>query len=637
MIHFARPRSAVVAAVLSVVALVSCSKEEPKPAAQPGQRRERVAIEVPAIRETADQDLRNSRACLMRVGNDERDAITAPFPGEITVDLPAAGSDLFPSALALVGYPKGKPTPRERLYFEFDFVGAKATQKSSMTLGFVEAISGWSPLVQARGTDGKVKLVIRGKWVGEAVPKDLPKDLPPLRMCLALPDLGVMGAPDENKPNVLVISVDTLRADHLSCYGYSRKTSPNIDALVARGAVFEDAYSSAPWTLPSYGSLFTGLLPADHRAGVVREREDAWGRDETPAGRTTDHLCADVPTLAEMLSAQGYQTAGFVCNPFLGAASGLSRGFQEYTSYQYNSQNGVDLALEWIGGRTKARWFLFLHVIDPHMPYAPPAGFDTRFAKTPIDDLKQYPPDLTALRAKEPDAATKQMLVDYYDGEIAFTDAQIGRLVKALDDQALLQNTLVVFHSDHGEEFWEHGSCDHGHTQYQELLHVPFALVLPGKIQAGQRVASRVRTLDLLPTVAQYVGFKAPAGIEGQSLVPVLQGRESADRPCISEGILHGTREIKAIQSGTMKVIASGAGTNVTFDLEKDPGEKQDIAGETEGPTLKIRADLKAHQDKAKARPCQSAPLELDEAARNRLNTIGYGGAGGVPAPSKKP
>ncbi len=524
--------------------------------------------------------------------------------------------------------------PRARLYFEIDFVGPKETKKHSMTLGSAESIAGWSPLVQARGTDAKVKLVVRGKWIGE----DAPKDVATLRMCLALPDTSVMGVPDPKKPNVLVISVDTLRPDHLSHNGYARNTSPNIDALVARGAVFENAYSSAPWTLPSYASLFTGLLPADHRAGVVREREEAWGRDETPVGRTTDHLCADAPTLAEMLSAQGYQTAGLVCNPFLGAASGMARGFQQYTSYQYNSQNGVDLALEWIGGRTGSRWFLFLHVIDPHMPYAPPAGFDTRFAKQAIDELKQpYPPDLTALRAKEPDATTRQMLVDYYDGEIAFTDSQIGRLVEALDAQALLQNTLVVFHSDHGEEFWEHGSCDHGHTQYQELLHVPFALVLPGKIEAGQRIASRVRTLDLLPTVAHYVGFDAPAGIEGKSLVPVLEGKESGDRPSLGEAILHGTREIKSLQSGTQKVIASGAGTNLMFDLAADAGEKRDIAAQTEGPTLKLRAELKAHHDRAKASPCQAAPLVLDDAAKHRLNQIGYGGAGPVSAPPKKP
>src|SRR5262249_1070014 len=151
-----------------------------------------------------------------------------------------------------------------------------------------------------------------------------------------------------------------------------------------------------------------------------------------------------------------------------------------YTSYQYTAQTGADLALEWISGCRGGRWFAFVHMIDPHWPYAPPAPYDTQFAKHAIDDLKDWPPELNALRAHVPDDEMKAELIDEYDGEIAFADAQIGRILDALEKQGLLENTLVVFHSDHGEEFWEHGSCDHGHTQYDELLHVPFALVMPG-------------------------------------------------------------------------------------------------------------------------------------------------------------
>jgi hypothetical protein len=196
--------------------------------------------------------------------------------------------------------PPDRTPPRIRLNFEIDFVGAKKdeTRKHSATMSFTEAVTGWTPMQFDRGGTGPVKLVIRGGYIGE----DVPADLPNLRMCLALPGNEVLGKPAGGIPNVLVISIDTLRPDHLSCNGYARPTSPNIDALVARGALFERAYSSAPWTLPSYGSLFTAMLPADHRAGVVKEREEAFGQDVAVNGRVSDVLRSDLPTLAELFA-----------------------------------------------------------------------------------------------------------------------------------------------------------------------------------------------------------------------------------------------------------------------------------------------------------------------------------------------
>ncbi len=614
-------------------AFVACSHDEPKSVAQQqGQRRERISIEAPTTRETAEEDMRNSRAMVMRVLAQDCDAITAPFPGEMSIDLPEGGSDLFASSIALVGFPKGKTPPQVRIAFEIDLAGPQRTAKSSVSLGLQEALGGWSPILEQRGSAAAVKLVMRGKWIGD----EIPKDLPPLRMCLALGDVSTLGKATPDRPNVLVLSVDTLRADHLSCYGYARKTSPNIDALVGRGVLFERAYSSAPWTLPSYGSLFTGLLPADHRAGIVTQREDAFGTDETPTLLTTEHLCTDVPTLAELMSKRGYQTGAFVCNPFLAAGAGLARGFQQYTSYQYTAQNGVDLALEWIEGCKGGRWFAFVHMIDPHWPYAPPPPYDTQFAKHAIGELKDWPPELNALRAHVPDDEMKAELVDEYDGEIAFTDAQVGRMLDALEKQGMLENTLIVFHSDHGEEFWEHGSCDHGHSQYDELLRVPFALVLPGKIEAGKRVATRVRTLDLLPTIGAYVGFDAPAGIEGKSLLPVIAGTETKDRDDVAEAILHGPREIKAVLVGKDKLIASGAGTNRVFDLGGDAGEKKDRSGDAAEVVKRLRGMLDAHHAAAKKSACKAAPLELDEAARRRLQGYGYAGSG-KSEPIKKP
>jgi arylsulfatase A-like enzyme len=625
-------------ALLAPLLVPGCDDSNPAPAApraDAGQKRERIEITRTYPRESPADDVRNSRASLTRILTAQNDALTAPFPGRLQLDLPPSGADSFAGALCLVGLPEGRTPPRVRLYFEIDFVGPQGTpedtRKHSVTLGFSEAVSGWAPMQFVRGGLDATKLTIRGSYIGE----DVPTDLPNLRMCLAVPGNEVLGKPDEKTPNVLVISVDTLRPDHLSCYGYERKTSPAIDALVARGALFERAYSSAPWTLPSYGSLFTGMLPADHRAGIVREREEAWGRDVAPEKRTTEVLRGDVPTLAELLAKRGYQTAGFVSNPFLAPAAGVARGFQSYTCYQYNAQTGVDLALEWINARPASRWFVFLHLIDPHMPYAAPKPYDTRFTTRGIDDLKDWPPDLDTMRRTPPSDEVKQACIDHYDGEIAFVDAQIERLLESLSERGTLNDTLIVLHSDHGEEFWEHGSCDHGHTQYDELLRVPFALVWPGHVPA-KRVATRVRALDLLPTVAELAGFAAPAGIEGKSLLPVLDGRETADRDGIAEALMHSDRETKAVFVGTDKLIATGTATNLLFELGADPAEKNDRASGAAALVESLRKKLVDHQTAARAAAAKAEQLRLDAASRHRIENYGYAG-GGEPPKKKSP
>ena len=615
--------------VLATFLVANCGDDKPPSQADTSQRRERVEITRRFPPDSPADDLRNSRSNVTRIVSGLNDAVTAPFPGRLEIDLPATGADSFAGSLCLLGFPADKTPPKIRIYFEIDFVGAKETRKHSVTLGFTEAIQGWSPMQFVRGGTDATKLTIRGSYIGEDKP-----DISGLRMALAMPPADLLKAPAGEAPNVLIISVDTLRADHMSCYGYARETTPHIDALVKRGVLFERAYSSAPWTLPSYGSLFTGLLPADHRAGVVTEREEAFGTDVKPSKRTTEVLCPDVPTMAELLARRGYQTAGFVANPFLGPLSGLARGFQTYTSYQYNAQTGADLALEWIGSRPSARWFVFLHLIDPHMPYAPPKPFDTRFSKVGVDELTDWPPDLDTLRRNPPSDETKQLCVDLYDGEVAFVDAQVQRLLDTLDAAGTLENTLVILHSDHGEEFWEHGSCDHGHTQFDELLHVPLAFVWPKKL-GSQRVTTRVRALDILPTVAEIVGFDVPKYLEGKSLMSVIEGRETTDRDGISEALMHTEREMKALMMGKDKLIATGAAQNLLFDLGADPRELYDLSPQSTARVETLRKLLLEHHERAKASASCSAPFQPDGQTRRRIDGFGY--IGDSPPPPKKP
>jgi len=608
----------------------ACSEEAPAKKSDPAQRRERIELSAPALPETAAQEMRNSRLSVQRISADAREAWTAPCPGSVTIEAPATGAARFAGAIALVGFPKDKPVPHVRLAFDIDLDGGKTHEKSSVTAGFAEALNGWCPFEAPRGAGDDVKVVIRASFIGE----NIPKDIEGLRFAVACPDFAArasaeaaLAQPPKEKPNVLVISVDTLRADHLGAWGYLRPTSPHIDALIQSGVRFENAYSAAPWTLPSYGSLFTSLLPADHRAGIVTEREDAWGKDETPAKRTTELMRSDVATLAGVLSKAGFQTAAFVNNPFLGSASGVGRGFEQYTSYQYNAKNGVDLALEWTDAHREAPWFLFLHLFDPHMPYAPPKPFDTSFSARGLDDLKDWSPNLQELRKARPSDEMVKQLVDFYDGEIAFVDDQIGRLLEALRSQGELDNTVIVFHSDHGEEFWEHGSCDHGHSQYDELLHVPLAFVCPGKLLAGLEISTRVRAIDVMPTLLELAGAAIPAGIAGKSLMPVIAKTETADRTSISEAILHGSREIKAILSSRWKLIASGASSNLLFESTTPHfADDKDLAATKRGDVARLRADLTSHQLAAKQAAKSSAPLKFDPAQQSRIKDLGYAG-----------
>jgi arylsulfatase A-like enzyme len=429
-----------------------------------------------------------------------------------------------------------------------------------------------------------------------------------------------------SKPNVLVLSIDALRADHLGCYGYARPTSPNLDALAGRGVLFERAISTAPWTLPSYGTLFTGLEPEHHRAGVSTAREAAFGTNRDVRNGDYEALNSECATLAGLLAERGYSTAGFVSNPFLDPLTRIDRGFGAWTQYLNRAEAGVDLAESWIGAQGQTPWFLFLHLFDPHGPYAPPPPFDERFAGRAFTSVPNYPPTLEDLRAVEPGAATKKLLVDFYDGEIAYVDAQVARLLAFLDARGLTENTLIVLHSDHGEEFWEHGSCEHGLTLFEETLRVPLAFVMPGRLRPGLRVAQRTSTVDVFATILELVGANAPKGLDGRSLVPLLDGQPLTPRPCLSEATLYGPRELKASSSAAEKFITDGATGNLWFDLGTDALERADRAAAKSERVRDLRAVLLERARRTREAPGPSTPAEFDRDRRRDLEKLGYPG-----------
>ncbi len=596
--------------------LVGCS-DSSAPVVTPSIERVDVVARPP--RADARDDMLRERNGEERILSDARDAWTIPVGSRAVIELGHYDAPDFATAAALAVLPGGPTEGRVR--FVFHAKGpAKFDWSTERDVGDPNAVWVAMSVTTPQPFDGG-RVELSAEWVGTPPPN---ADL--VRAAFALPS-GVLEVPvaRTNGPNVLVITVDTLRSDRLGCYGYSRPTSPNIDRLAARGTLFANAYSSAPWTLPSYGSLFTGLLPGLHRAGVVPERDALFGKEaDKPARVTTDLLCAKVPTLAEQFAAAGFATAMFHNNHYLSRAAGIDRGFQRYVHYESNAKNGVDRVLKWIEGQETTRWFGTLHLMDPHFPYAPPAPFDQQFAGVDVTQVPNWPPDLTALRAGKPSDEIAKLSSDLYDGEIAFTDQQIGRLLDELEKRGQLANTIVVLHSDHGEEFWEHGSCDHGQTQNEEVLRVPLVIVWPEHVPAGRVVEERVRALDLFATLLDLTGIAIPDGVESRTLRPLFEGSE-APRRTIAEAIHDGLREIKAVYDGSTKLVQRGADAQV-FDLAQDPTATTPASDVDAKRIEELRAVLGTHHRRSLEAAGCSKSLEFDAATRELLQRTGYAG-----------
>jgi arylsulfatase A-like enzyme len=384
------------------------------------------------------------------------------------------------------------------------------------------------------------------------------------------------------KLNVIIIGVDTLRPDHLGCYGYGRETSSGIDRFAAGGVLCENAISQSPWTLPSFATVFTSLYPTQHGAMVVKSR-----------------MRQSFPTLATILRNTGYATGAVINAPALKPANGVDRGFDHYHMTPLDGRNADGTtrdALKWIDTLGDRPFFMFVHYFDPHLSYSPPAPYDQHFDPGyegrigDSFDLEGFSRvrDVMFEELKVLSAADWNHIVSLYDGEIAFTDKAIDDLLKGLKDRELRDNTLIVFLSDHGEEFYEHGGFEHGHSLYNELIRVPLMFSLPGVLPEGVRLSRQVRLLDVAPTVLDILGMESPLHFEGVSLKPLLEGtgmptvRDGCLLPhsiAYSEAIMHGP-EIKSVSAYPMKLVHHMAtGQEMVFDLEDDPEEMRNLVG----------------------------------------------------------
>ena len=401
--------------------------------------------------------------------------------------------------------------------------------------------------------------------------------------------------------NLVVITLDTTRADRIGAYGRARAGTPNVDALAQDGVLFDHATTSAPITLPAHSSLFTGRYPPQHG---VRDNGGYFLNDKEQ-------------TLAETLKARGYATAGFIAAYVLDAKWGIAQGFDTYvddfdlSKYKVFSMGAiqrpgnevVDRALPWMDQHHAAPFFAWIHLYDPHAPYAAPEPFRSQYAD------------------------------DRYQGEIAFTDAQIGRVVQFLRDRNVYDRTVIVVIGDHGESLNDHGEEGHGFFVYESVVHVPFVLRAPDSAMKNRRVTDTVRSVDVMPTVLDLLGVEKPAGavIDGVSLRPLMTGaRAEMGLEAYAEAVypLHhfGWSDLRALRQGRYKLIA--APRPELYDLQDDPSERTNLfaARRPLGDRMLGRlAELEAHFKQSAQQ--KSEAVEIDPDAKARLAALGYVGS----------
>ena len=386
------------------------------------------------------------------------------------------------------------------------------------------------------------------------------------------------------RPNILLITLDTTRADHIGAYGYARARTPRIDRLAREGVMFERAITAAPITLPSHVSLLTGLYPFTH--GVRNN-----GNFSLPAA---------LPTLATALHDNGYQTAAFVSAFVLDRRYGLDRGFDRYdddVGLERRGDRTVEAAARWLDGRTAGRpFFVWLHLYDPHDPYDPPERFRAAFADRP------------------------------YDGEIAFVDEVIATLLDRLERSGTLWSTIVTVVGDHGESLGDHFEITHAMFVYESTLRVPMILWSPGRVPSGQRIARPVRTIDLAPTLLDLAGRPSIAGAEGRSLVPTIRGNGAPPQSMYGETyfplLYMNWAPLRTIQDERWKYI--DAPTPELYDLSRDPGERTNVANREPARAAALGQALRALTG---GRRGAMSERQIDGDTAAKLAALGYVGA----------
>lgn len=407
---------------------------------------------------------------------------------------------------------------------------------------------------------------------------------------------------DENL-NVLLLTIDTIRADRVGYAGFNIET-PNLDFLASKGIAFMDAVCQVPLTLPSHTSILTGTNPPFHKI-----------KNNSPY-----YVSQDLTTLAEILKEKGYATAAFVGAFVLDSRFGLDQGFDLYDD-QYETpeylkpyepqrlaEDVYNSASSWLDENDQKRFFLWIHYYDPHDPYTPPSPFKERYKRRP------------------------------YEGEIAYTDVYVGKLVDLLKMKGIFERTLFIMIGDHGEGLWEHGEPGHGNFLYDTCLKVPLIFVCPQNIPEGKEIMEQVSTVDIFPTILDIVKVNIPDFCQGKSLVPLIEGKRiKQTKESYAETyfplISHGWSELKALRIGEWKYIQ--APKPELYNLRNDAGELNNLFGERKKMAAKLKKRLDELEKELSSELKAPSLRELSQEEREKLLSLGYV-SGQVPESRKK-
>jgi arylsulfatase A-like enzyme len=457
-------------------------------------------------------------------------------------------------------------------------------------------------------------------------------------LCFALAACGggKLESDPDARPDIIVVSIDSLRPDHLGAYGYARDTSPVFDRLAAEGILFRDVVSTSSWTLPAHAALFTGLFDSAH--GLVR-----------------DDLALSLAhrTLAELLAEAGYRTGGFYGGPYLDSSFGLAQGFETWQSCMtripetlsaedairearagegrshadITGPRTLEAVRSWFEGADARPYFLFVHLWDVHYDYIPPPGYAERFDPdyTGNLDLHNYMKN-RQIRAKMP-ARDLEQLIARYDGEIRFTDEILGRILDAADEVGRLEQALIVVTADHGDEFFEHFDKGHRKTLFEEVVRVPLVIRLPGGKTAGKVVDEQARIVDVLPTVLAEARIEPPDYVQGRNLAGTWQGGVSDPPSMLLE--LYGSRQkLRALRHKGHKLVASNLGRRAFYDLAATPPEREslppDAPGFREAAQEMQRQIRESRQIMQKMGVRKHGDRESDSELNQRLKALGY-------------
>jgi arylsulfatase A-like enzyme len=426
---------------------------------------------------------------------------------------------------------------------------------------------------------------------------------------------------------VVLIVLDTLRADGLSTYGNARATSPHIDRLASQGVIFEQAISHAAWTLPGFVGLFSGRYPSKH---VYSERRLSG-------------------SLLETMQQAGFETAAFTEGAYVSSAFGMDRGFDHFSEHPAKIHLGAalarneeaggieqtfDAAIDWLDEPRSGPFFLLVHSYEPHLPYRRD-HFARELAPGRLGATYGVA-DAGAVMSGELEAGEteRQYVRALYDGGVRAADEQVGRLLEALDSRGLARKTIVAITSDHGEDLGERDPRWlglHEHSLFDELLRVPLIVHDPRQRPATRRVATQVRLVDVLPTLLELAGIERPAGLDGRSLVPLMRGEAERERPAFAS-LTVGEQQIAALRTSELKLIwtrprqRGARGSPALFRIGVDPGERHDVARSRPEEVRALTALLKAQQRviASAGRLDFTRDEHVDPGVRAQLRALGY-------------